>query len=265
MSQAFSIPIISHDLTREESVIQIACTLENLDKTYNEIFSRIGASMERARDTMKKFESRLKFVDAKINKIKGSTKAIQICSSAKYPVNIENAEIPTQVDSSDPENFYDAIQFNEYKQKLNETSRTLFEKKENTTSKRRIHKYSSQYMPLDDLAFKDKFNEFSVDKVFKFNSTNIEKALSDVSSMQEGLGSVLNYRLESITSLLLFNSAQHPYKQSKMKDSLGDLDAKKSKKNLFEADASQNDIYEAPQSIIKGILSIFESFHSLSS
>ena len=84
-------------------------------------------------------------------------------------------------------------------------------------------------------------------KVFKYNSTNIENAIS----MQEGLGSVLSERLDSITSLLLFNSAQHPYKQSKVKDSLGDLDSKKSKKNMFDP-TEQSDIYEAPQSIIKG-------------
>jgi hypothetical protein len=181
--------------------------------------------------------------------VKGSTKAIQICSSAKYPVSIENIEIPSQQVDPDPDNFYDAIQFNEYKQKLNaNTNKTLFASKGNEM-KRRMHKYSSQYMPLDELSFKEKFQEFNVERVFKFNSTNIEKALA---STQEGLGSVLNDHLESITSLLLFNSAQHPYKQSKMKDSLGDLDAKKSKKNLFDADATQNDIYEAPQSILRG-------------
>jgi len=251
---SFTIPIISHDLTREESIIQIASTLEFLDKTYNELFNRIGASIESARTKIKSFDSRIKLIDLKISKIKGSTKAIQICSSAKYPVSIENIEIPSQQVDSDPDNFYDAIKFNEYKQKLSATTnRTLFASNDNgfkgNEMKRRMHKYSSQYMPLDELSFKEKFQEFNVDHIFKFNSTNIEKALA---TTQEGLGNVLNDHLESITSLLLFNSAQHPYKQSKMKDSLGDLDAKKSKKNLFDADTTQNDIYEAPQSILRG-------------
>lgn len=243
--RAYNIPTISHDLTREESIAQIANTLEYLDHVCNDVFSRIGGSIEDARNKIKSFDERINLIDLKISKIKGSNKAIQICSSGKYPVNIENDDIPK--DAEDPDNFYEAVKFIEFKSKHNTKLNFLNNIDKKVQLKHKLHKYATQYQPLDELMFKDKFKEFSVDKVFKYDSTN----LKDLSNLNAGLGNILSDRIESITSLLLFNTAQHPYKQANIRNPLGDLDTKK-KKNLFDQSDAQNDIYEAPQSILKG-------------
>ena len=164
MSQRpFSVPTIPHDLTREESIIQIATVLEYLDKTYNDIFAKIDSSIDGARSKIKTFDARIKLIDLKISKIKGSNKAIQICSSAKYPVNIVNDDIPTEIDDED--NFYEALKFNEYKQKLSgNAAKNVFNAASTSEMKRKMHKYASQYAPLDEISFKDKFQEYNVDK-----------------------------------------------------------------------------------------------------
>ena len=58
---------------------------------------------------------------------------------------------------------------------------------------------------FDSLIRFHKFLEYQADSVFKYNST-------DVKGKETDLGNVLSDSIESITSLLLFNTAQHPYK-----------------------------------------------------
>lgn len=239
----FNVPIISHDLTREEAIHQIATSLEFLDTYCGEIFKRIGDSIESAQKKIQKFDSRINLVDLKINKIKGSNKAIQICSSAKYPILNDLDEL-LMLDN-DQDNPYDPAKLAEYKQKTSDKWKHLYHCDKPADIKHRIHKYITPYAPLDELTFKDKFNEYFADKVFKYNSTKSTINL-------DGLGNVLSDHIESITSLLLFNTAQHTYKQKDLKDSLADLDFKKTKKPIFETSDSRNEIDEAPASILNG-------------
>lgn len=236
----FNVCLISHDLHREEAICQIANTLEYLDQTFEQVFGRINDSIQQAREQINSFDSRINLIDTKINTIKGSKKAIQICSSSKYPIlNDDSDEIQIQNENND--NFYDSIKFTEYKSKTESKWKNLFHSDKPFEMKHKLHKYQTPYAPLDELAFKNKLQEFSVDKVFKYDSI----------THQDGLGSVLSDHIKSVSSLLLFNTAQHPYKHSDLKDPLGDLDLKKNKKSLYDQ-SDRNDIYEAPLSILKG-------------
>ena len=73
--------------------------------------------------------------------------------------------------------------------------------------------------------------------MFKYEGTNLN-------DKEEGLGNVLCDRIESISSLLLFNTAQHPYKAQELRDPLEDLDFKKTKKssNMLEEGRDCNDV-----------------------
>lgn len=117
----------------------------------------------------------------------------------------------------------------------------------------KLHKYTSTHAPFEELAFKDKLQEFAIENVFKYDSTGLS---APAKNLADGLGSVLADRIESISSLLLFNTAQHAYKQSDTRDTL--LDAKK-KKNIYDQD-NRIDLYEAPQTILKGIREISKNY-----
>ena len=222
MSQKlFSLPLISHDLIREEAIYQVANSLEYLDQCCEDLFKRIESSVDTAANKIKAFDTRIELINLKINKIKGSKKAIQICSSAKYPIAKSQAT-------------------------TNDNWKHLYQSKSPHEVKHKLHKYLTSYAPLDELSFKDKFQEFDVDSVFKYEST-------DLKGLDTGLGNILSDRIESITSLLLFNTAQHPYKDQELRDPLEDLDFKKSKKSaMHDQSDGKNEIDKAPESILQG-------------
>lgn len=90
--------------------------------------------------------------------------------------------------------------------------------------------------------------------MFKYEGTNLNEK-------EDGLGNVLCDRIESITSLLLFNTAQHPYKAQELRDPLEDLDFKKTKKSNM-LDESRQEIANAPESILQGEQSHFSKGES---
>ena len=240
MSQrTFSVTTISHDLHREETICQIANTLDYLEKTFDDIFGRIGDSVKTAREKIQKFDSRIKLIESKINLLKGSKKAIKICSSAKYPIEPDNEYIPNS-EFDDEDYFYENLNFDQYRNRIQKHWKNLYFSNKPLAIKHTIQRYLTPYAQLDDLAFKEKLQEYVAENVFKYDSFNHEKNHS-------GLGSVLEDRINSITSLLLFNTAQHPYKQNDLKDPLQDL--KKNKKEILE---DKSEIFEAPMSILKG-------------
>lgn len=129
--------------------------------------------------------------------------------------------------------------------------RHLFHTEKPWEVRHKLHKYTTTHAPLDELAFKDKLNDYAIEQVFKYDSTGLGSAAKNAqlaNADSAGLGSVLADHIESVSSLLLFNTAQHAYKQSDTRDTL--LDAKK-KKNIYDQD-TKIDLYEAPQTILKG-------------
>lgn len=91
--------------------------------------------------------------------------------------------------------------------------------------------------------------------MFKYEGTNLN-------DKEEGLGNVLCDRIESISSLLLFNTAQHPYKAQELRDPLEDLDFKKTKKSSNMLEEGRDEIANAPESILQGEQSHFNKGES---
>lgn len=112
--RAFNINTIPYDLHREETICQVATSLAYLSQTCTHLFERIEASMDEARAKIKSFDSRINLIDAKIGKIKGSNKAIQIYSNANYPISaqVDQDYLPaTSASSQDADDFYDVVKF----------------------------------------------------------------------------------------------------------------------------------------------------------
>ncbi|XP_047301814.1 WAS protein family homolog 2-like isoform X2 [Homo sapiens] len=83
--QTYAVPLIQPDLRREEAVQQMADALQYLQKVSGDIFSRISQQVEQSRSQVQAIGEKVSLAQAKIEKIKGSKKAIKVFSSAKYP------------------------------------------------------------------------------------------------------------------------------------------------------------------------------------
>ena len=82
----YTVPVIPGDLRRAELVKQAADTFEYLDAVSQDMFNRIATRLNVYRAQLNQFDERIQHANAHIDRIKGSKRAIQVHSSARYPV-----------------------------------------------------------------------------------------------------------------------------------------------------------------------------------
>uniref|UniRef100_A0A8C1HW43 WAS protein family homolog 1 n=1 Tax=Cyprinus carpio carpio TaxID=630221 RepID=A0A8C1HW43_CYPCA len=173
--QVYSVPLIQPDLRREEAVHQITDALQYLEMISTDIFSRVSQSVEKNRVHLQSVTDRIKLAQARVQKIKGSKKATKVFSSAKYPA---------------PE-------------KLQDYSSIFTGAVDPASQKRPRFKVQSKLRPLDDKAPQEKLMYLPV-------CVNTKKRSED--ETEEGLGS-LPRNVNSVSSLLLFNTTENLYKK----------------------------------------------------
>ncbi|KAG8431940.1 hypothetical protein GDO86_019172 [Hymenochirus boettgeri] len=170
-SQAYSLPLIQPDLRREEAIEQITDTLQHLQSVSNDIFSRILQRVETNKSQLQRINNRLSLAQAKIQRIKGSKKAIKVFSSAKYPA---------------PE-------------RLQEYTSIFSGAEDGQLERKPCYKIQSKHRPLDEEALLEKLKYFPV----YVNTRGQEEDRAE-----EGLGS-LPRNINSVSSLLLFNTTEN--------------------------------------------------------
>ncbi|NWQ76367.1 WASH1 protein, partial [Columbina picui] len=173
--QTYSVPLIQPDLRREEAVQQVADALQYLQKVSGDIFNRISQRVEASRAQLQAIGERVTLAQAKIEKIKGSKKAIKVFSSAKYPA---------------PE-------------RLQEYSSIFAGAEDPAKQKWPRHKIQSKHRVLDEKALQEKLKYFPVCVSTKIHQED---------DAEEGLGS-LPRNISSLSSLLLFNTTENLYKK----------------------------------------------------
>ncbi|KFR11384.1 WAS protein family 1 [Opisthocomus hoazin] len=173
--QTYSVPLIQPDLRREEAVQQMADALQYLQKVSGDIFNRISQRVEASRAQLRAIGERVTLAQAKIEKIKGSKKAIKVFSSAKYPA---------------PE-------------RLQEYSSIFAGAEDPAKQKCPRHKIQSKHRVLDEKALQEKLKYFPVCLSTKIHQED---------DAEEGLGS-LPRNISSLSSLLLFNTTENLYKK----------------------------------------------------
>ncbi|XP_060020334.1 WASH complex subunit 1 isoform X2 [Lagenorhynchus albirostris] len=173
--QTYAVPLIQPDLRREEAIQQVADALQHLQKVSGDVFSRISQRVELSRSQLQAIGERVSLAQAKIEKIKGSKKAIKVFSSAKYPA---------------PE-------------RLQEYSSIFTGAQDPGLQRRARHRVQSKHRPLDEQALQEKLKYFPV-----CVSTKPEPE----DEAEEGLGG-LPSNISSVSSLLLFNTTENLYKK----------------------------------------------------
>ncbi|XP_040292234.1 WASH complex subunit 1 [Bufo bufo] len=208
--QAYSVPIIQPDLRREETIQQITFTLQQLQSVSNDIFNRILQRVETNRSQLKNINDRVSLAQAKIEKVKGSKKAIKVFSSAKYPA---------------PE-------------RLQEYTSIFSGADDSWSEKRARHKIQSKHRPLDEQAMQEKLKYYPVYVSLKGQEED---------AAEEGLGS-LPRNINSVSSLLLFNTTENLYKKYVFLDPLAGVVTRTNQP--LEGD-DEDRLFAAPLSISK--------------
>lgn len=88
MEGIYKVNLIPSDLSMEETVLQIANTLDNLNGIVDDVFSRVMARIKQNTDKTTKLKERIEASRTKVEKLAGMQKAIKVFSSAKYPSSI---------------------------------------------------------------------------------------------------------------------------------------------------------------------------------
>lgn len=88
MEGIYKINLIPNDLSMEESILQIAETLDNLNGIVEDVFARVSLRINQNMDKTHKLKQRIEISKNKVTKLTGMQKAIKVFSSAKYPTSI---------------------------------------------------------------------------------------------------------------------------------------------------------------------------------
>lgn len=223
--QCYNVPVVLPDLRREESLIQVTEALEYLEAVANDIFNRISNRVGVERDKLAAINTRICVAQAKVDKLRSATsKATTVFSPPKYPA-------PKQLEP--------------YRSMFAEVDRRM---KNVRYSKRpiesRIVEVSSEV-----ISAKQNFEVFKQDVNAALMNVKLrhlkQKAVSEES---EGLGGLPEY-LPSVTSLLLFNTSDNPYKKYVYTDPLSGHVKTTTRDKIME---EQQTLDEAPTSILTG-------------
>lgn len=209
--QVYSVPLIPPDLRREETIVHIADTLDYLEKITNDIFLRITTRVEEYRNRLGAINKRAEIAQAKINKIRGSNKATKVFSSYKYP----------GVDQQSPYNPVFSVGEESKLKKIQRSS----------------HKIKSKHSLPTEQTLKEKLQFYNVRAA--------ERRQKGSETMEEGLGRLPTV-LDSVSTLLLFNTSENPYKKYVLLDPLGAIT--KTRKSL-EEEAKDDELGDAPVTI----------------
>ncbi|UYV69737.1 hypothetical protein LAZ67_7000533 [Cordylochernes scorpioides] len=171
--QKYQLHLVPPDLRPEEMYLQIADALEHLEAITEDIFARVSSRVENYRARVSNIADRARTAQAQIDKIRGSSKAIRVFSSYKYP---------------GPEVLEDYTSF-------------LANGPELVPPVRTPYKVHSRHVGPDEATLKEKL---------QFNTLHpAERIRAPAGLGEEGLGRLPRH-LESVSTLLLFNTAENP-------------------------------------------------------
>ena len=214
--QMYNVPAILPDLRKEESYRQIVDALEYLDAVANDVFNRIGHRIGENKDHLVQLNNRINVAQAKIDKLRSSsTKATRVFAPPKYPAPADIGEYRTVFQDVNP----------------------LLQRVRKTKAS-----FTSRMPEVTPEVIRSKRDPFVL-------SLDSREKRAEVRNPEEGEGlGRLPRHLPSLSSLLLFNSAENPYKKYVILDPLEGAKSKTRK----EVISNENDLSEAPITIQKG-------------
>ena len=219
-AQVYNVPVILPDMRKEESIRQVVDALEYLDAVANDIFNRISFRVAENRDQLTAINNRINVAQAKIDKIRNSSsKATRVFSPPKYPAPNKLEDYYTVFRDVDP-----------MLQKVRK-------------NKAPVH---SRFQEVTHDTLRLKTKHFNI-KLASKKKTREGVIMDDPEQLGEGLGSLPRH-LPSVSSLLLFDTSENPYKKYVLLDPLSGAQIKIRDK----LEEKENELAEAPSSILHG-------------
>ena len=219
-SQVYNVPVVLPALRKEESYHQLVDALEYLEAVANDIFNRVSCRVAESRDQLTGINNRVNVAQAKIDKLRNSSsKATRVFSPPKYPAAERLSDVSTVYQEVNP----------------------LLHR----VRKARVD-IDSRLEEVTGEVVRAKRNPFLLDQK-RGNKTLDLRFSSDDPEQGEGLGSLPRH-LPSVSSLLLFNTSENPYKKYVVLDPLSGATVK-TRDNLNKDEDALSD---APVTITQG-------------
>lgn len=181
----YTVPVIPSDLRRAEFVKQFADTVDYLDSVSQDMFNRIAIRLNVYRAQLNKFDERIQHANTHIDRIKGSKRAIQVHSSARYPVEQSRSTYKSifECDTDKEENKPPVLHYNPFR--LNEA----------------VDKF------IDRNDKESKSNDDTMIVLKQYNDNFIQKTKK---TTLNGLGKPPS-NIKSVVSFLKYNTQENPY------------------------------------------------------
>lgn len=224
-SHPLEVPLVLQDLPPAESMSQAFENLQQLNSHIDVVFGRITAKIQRDRSVIDTINNRIAAAHKMVVQIsQNQQKACTVFSLAKYPAS-KNIKDYVRLDGE-----LDAYmnRGNEFNYKMNGKLR------------------SERATNVDTSGL---FHEFMTAHAVRTEKTELEGA----SEEQEGLGR-LPANLPSVSSILLFNSSENPYKSYSSFNNLEGVVGK-------ERERTEAELAMAPTSVLEG--AELPTFHGL--
>lgn len=211
-TQAFQVPIVYQDVRRAEAFCQMVDSLDSLDKIVENIFSKVAEKVAQERSKVENIANRISTAHAKVQHLASLTsKATTVLSPNKYPAPAVLEDFkPAFVTSAE--------------------------------GRPKHSKYTLADQPHITVAnVRDPLTDASV--LTETQNTDLrDNSIQEL----EGLGR-LPETLRSISGLLLFNTAENPYKVYVSLDNLAGSDIVGNQK-----DEKEKELAEAPRTVTEG-------------
>lgn len=218
----YHVPVILPDLRREESLTQVIDSLEYLQAVANDIFNRISNRVAENRDQLTAINNRINTCQAKVDKLRHRSKATQVYATPKYPAPQRLNEYTTLFCNVNPQ-----------LQKI---------KRSKVSSDIRLPDVTNETMVAKRTYFKPKLATKASVKYHKQQTASNDDGTE---AEGEGLGSLPKH-VPSVSSLLLFNTSENPYKKYVILDPLEGV------KTKTRDTIKEEEISEAPYTITEG-------------
>ncbi|CAF1400242.1 unnamed protein product [Rotaria sordida] len=186
-THSYTVPVIAGDLRRAEFVKQCADTFDHLDAISQDMFNRIAIRLNIYRAQLNKFDERIQHANAHIDRIKGSKRAIQVHSSARYPVEQNRSTYRSifEYDTDNEDNKPPVLHYNLFR--LNETTDKFIDRNDKES----------------------KSNDDTLIVLKQYNDNFIQKTKKTILN---GLGRPPT-NITSVVSFLKYNTQENPYTQ----------------------------------------------------
>jgi len=210
-TQVLNVPLAYQDLRPSEALLQSIDALENLNNTVDAIFSAVQSRVDEAKVRIEKVHTRIQDAKGKVRHLASmTTKATTVLSAAKYPA-------PAKLESYKP--FHCLVPPHS-----SIRTKAVFEETPSEVSSDAVRD------PISDAAI------LAETETIDTRVANVEE--------WEGLGR-LPENLPSVSSLLLFNTDENPYKVYHTLDNLLGTDRE-------AREEEEKGIFDAPKTIAEG-------------